>query len=58
MSTGICPVCQRRVAISRGLVVGRDTIGQDAIGWHRVDGKDCPGWYAKPLPPVYPEETP
>ena len=53
MSTGICPVCQRRVYVQIGFVPT-----QDAIGWHKMDGKDCPGWYKKPLPPVYPEATP
>ena len=48
MSTGICPVCQRRISIMQG-----------AIGWHKKYYRTvCLGWYKKPLPPIYPKETP
>lgn len=47
MSTGICPVCKRRVALVNG-----------SIGRHgSLFGAPCNGWYEKPLPPVYPEEA-
>ena len=52
MSTGICPNCRRRVSLSDSFATRKGL-----IGWHKLRGRACPGWHAKPLPPVYPEET-